>query len=223
MIITNLFSIFDPSLSLFSFSWLRVFLLCLILPSFYFNSGSILCFFFNFFNLVGREINYILSQPKKGVYSFISSIFVVIFVLNFFAIFPHFFSITSHLSFTLPFSFSFWFMIIVFSWTSSLKSFLAHLVPSGTPFSLISFIVLVEALRNIIRPLALTFRLTANIIAGHLIMSLVGGALIGLNPLLFGFGFTFSFFLTFMELGVCLVQAYVFSSLILLYVSERDQ
>ena len=98
--------------------------------------------------------------------------------------------------------------------------FLAHLVPVGTPIGLISFIVVVELLRNIIRPLALTFRLTANIIAGHLLISLIGGCLISLPFRLLILGSVFQMLLVFIELGVSVIQAYVFSTLLLLYISE---
>ncbi|WP_414887680.1 F0F1 ATP synthase subunit A, partial [Sphingomonas sp. Leaf339] len=51
---------------------------------------------------------------------------------------------------------------------------LAHLVPQGTPPVLIPFIVCIETIRNIIRPLTLAVRLSANIIAGHLLLTLLG-------------------------------------------------
>lgn len=122
----------------------------------------------------------------------------------------------------MPFSYSFWIGIIIFSWVSSLKHFLAHLIPVGTPVMLMSFIVIVEVLRNLIRPLALTFRLTANMMAGHLLISLIGGALIRLS---FRFIFLGSFIqslLVIMELGVSVIQAYVFSTLLMLYISEGE-
>lgn len=84
------------------------------------------------------------------------------------------------------------------------------------------FIVLVEVLSNLIRPLALTFRLTANIIAGHLLMSLIGGALITLPFRFIILGSLVQSLLVFIELGVSVIQAYVFSTLLLLYLSEGE-
>jgi len=51
---------------------------------------------------------------------------------------------------------------------------LAHLVPMGTPSVLIPLIVIIEITRNLIRPIALAVRLTANLIAGHLLIALLG-------------------------------------------------
>jgi len=85
-----------------------------------------------------------------------------------------------------------------------------------------SFIVIVEVLSNFIRPLALTFRLTANIIAGHLLISLIGGTLINLSFSFILLGSLIQSLLVIMELGVSVIQAYVFSTLLMLYISEGE-
>ncbi len=103
-----------------------------------------------------------------------------------------------------------------------MKHFLAHLIPVGTPLILMSFIVIVEVLSNLIRPLALTFRLTANIMAGHLLMSLIGGALISLSFSFIVLGSLVQSLLVIIELGVSVIQAYVFSTLLILYISEGE-
>jgi F-type H+-transporting ATPase subunit a len=69
--------------------------------------------------------------------------------------------------------------------------------------------------------LALTFRLTANIIAGHLLISLIGRALINLSFLLILRGGVVQSLLVIIELGVSFIQSYVFCTLLILYLSER--
>lgn len=221
--ITNLFSIFDPTLRLFSFSWVVGLFAFLVFPISFWRSYSTLPKFFSVL-LIGaiKEISYVLPLSVKGVFKFICRIFVVISCYNFIALFPHIFSVTSHLLVTLPFSYSFWIGVVLFRWIKSFSHFLSHLIPVGTPLGLISFMVIVEVLSNLIRPLALTFRLTANIIAGHLLISLVGGFLVSLPLLSFFVGSVMQSLLVFMELGVSVIQAYVFSTLLLLYLSERE-
>lgn len=167
-------------------------------------------------------MDYVLKNPVKGCYVFIGSIFLCIRVYNFLAMFPFVFSVTSHILVTLPFSYSFWLGIIIFSWVRSLKHFLVHLIPVGTPLILMRFIVIVEVLSNLIRPLALTFRLTANIMAGHLLISLIGGALISLSFSFILLGSFVQSLLVIIELGVSVIQAYVFSTLLILYISEGE-
>jgi F-type H+-transporting ATPase subunit a len=91
-------------------------------------------------------------------------------------------------------------------------------VPSGTPGALIPFMVLIETVRNIIRPGTLSIRLAANMVAGHLLLTLLGsqGAL---NSLLIILIPSLCLLLT-LEVGVACIQAYVFTVLRSLYLSE---
>jgi hypothetical protein len=115
MIITNLFSIFDPSLRVFSFSWFIIFLVLLILPSFFWLRGSLALFFFSFGHFIKKEVDYSMKSSVRGVYLFVCSIFLIVGAYNFLALFPHLFSLTSHMLVTLPFSFRFWLSVVFFS------------------------------------------------------------------------------------------------------------
>jgi F-type H+-transporting ATPase subunit a len=94
------------------------------------------------------------------------------------------------------------------------------LVPQGTPNILIPFIILIETIRRIIRPITLTIRLTANIIAGHLLLTLLGN----MGPKIILFIIPFLLFtqliLLILESAVSIIQSYVFSILITLYSRE---
>lgn len=96
---------------------------------------------------------------------------------------------------------------------------LAHLVPLSTPSFLVPFIVVVEIISRIIRPLTLAVRLAANIIAGHLLIALLGGITSGPSRALFFIimGLVALFLL---ELAVSLIQAYVFRVLSTLFINE---
>nr|QDE09836.1 ATP synthase F0 subunit 6 [Psoroptes ovis] len=216
----NLFSIFDPSLSVFSFFWFVCFFVLMFMPPLYWVNGMFSFHYKNLMSFSKNEVDSSVSKVSTGVYKMVCMIFVSIMLYNFCAIFPHIFSITSHLLVTIPLAYSFWLGIIFFSLFKSLKDFLIHLIPVGTPMGLISFMVMVELLSNFIRPLALTFRLTANMMVGHLLMSLIGGAVLFLPALGLLMGSMAQSLLVFMELGVSLIQAYVFSTLLLLYLSE---
>lgn len=95
----------------------------------------------------------------------------------------------------------------------------AHLVPQGTPGLLLVFMVLVERIRNLIRPLTLSVRLGANIIAGHLLLVLLGGLCsgIGLRGVVVIIG---QIVLLILEVAVAFIQSYVFVTLLVLYFGE---
>ena len=100
---------------------------------------------------------------------------------------------------------------------------LAHLVPLGTPPTLMPFIVLIEIIRRLIRPLTLSVRLAANIIAGHLLLSLMAGQAPTLSfAILLGLIRGLVMLCT-LECAVRIIQAYVFRVLSSLYLNEVNR
>jgi F-type H+-transporting ATPase subunit a len=97
---------------------------------------------------------------------------------------------------------------------------LAHLVPLGTPGVLIPFMVLIETIRNVIRPGTLAVRLAANIIAGHLLLVLLGNQGPTLASSLLAFLLITQILLLVLERAVAVIQSYVFAVLTTLYSSE---
>ncbi|RWS06633.1 ATP synthase F0 subunit 6-like protein, partial [Leptotrombidium deliense] len=79
----------------------------------------------------------------------------------------------------------------------------------------VPLIVLIELTRNIIRPITLSVRLTANIVAGHLLISLLEQFLGGSSS-----SIILSRILLILETGVAIIQGYVFSVLASLYYQE---
>ncbi|KYN06112.1 ATP synthase subunit a, partial [Cyphomyrmex costatus] len=111
--------------------------------------------------------------------------------------------------------------ILIFRIFNFINKFLSHLTPEGTPFLLIPFIVIIESIRLLIRPITLAIRLTANIIAGHLLLSLLGSTGNKITPtLLLSFIIFTQILLFILEICVSIIQAYVFSVLSTLYLRE---
>ena len=96
----------------------------------------------------------------------------------------------------------------------------AHLVPQGTPPVLIPFIVLIETIRNIIRPGTLAVRLAANIIAGHLLLTLLGNTGPSLSLSILSILIFSQILLLILESAVAIIQSYVFAVLRTLYTRE---
>jgi len=93
-------------------------------------------------------------------------------------------------------------------------------VPQRTPTALIPFIVLIESIRNVIRPITLSVRLIANIVAGHLLITLLGNqTAAAANFILLGLLITQIILLT-LERAVAIIQSYVFAVLTTLYSRE---
>jgi F-type H+-transporting ATPase subunit a len=97
---------------------------------------------------------------------------------------------------------------------------LAHLVPLGTPPALMPFIVIIELRRRVIRPLTLSVRLAANIIAGHLLLSLLARRGPSMPVISLSCMMRALILLCILECAVSIIQAYVFRVLATLYLNE---
>jgi F-type H+-transporting ATPase subunit a len=150
------------------------------------------------------------------------SFFSLILRVNFLGLMPYVFTPSRHLSFTLSLALPLWLGKIIFRFVKQLEHNLAHLVPEGTPAGLIPLMVIIESVSLVIRPGTLAVRLAANIVAGHLLLVLLGGQGAGLGGLLLG-GLLFSLcLLVTLECAVACIQAYVFTILSSLYLREHN-
>lgn len=220
--ITNLFSTFDPSTRInVSINWLRTFLGLIILPLPYWVSNNRFHYLINkIINILHNEFNTLLSYKTKGITLIIVRLFIFILINNIIGLIPYIFTRSSHLTFTITMALPLWLRIIIFGWVNHTNHIFTHLVPIGTPSVLIPFIVIIETIRNLIRPGRLAVRLTANIIAGHLLISLLGNNSVEVNNIILPFIVLIQIILILFETAVAAIQAYVFSVLRTLYASE---
>nr|UCU57947.1 ATP synthase F0 subunit 6 [Dicronocephalus adamsi] len=220
---TNLFSSFDPT-SLFglSLNWLSTFLGLLFIPTSFWLIPSrysfiwskiIMTLHFEFKTLIG-------NNSIKGSTLIFISLFSLIMFNNFLGLFPYIFTSTSHLILTLGLALPLWLSFMVFGWINNTTHMLAHLVPQGTPPILMPFMVLIETISNIIRPGTLAVRLAANMIAGHLLMTLLGNTGSSLSTIMLIILLTTQILLLILESAVAIIQSYVFAVLSTLYSSE---
>lgn len=148
------------------------------------------------------------------------SLFLLVLLNNFCGLFPYIFTSSSHLTFTLALALPLWLGHMLWAFSFNLESCLAHFVPLRTPVALIPLIVVIEFIRRVIRPLTLAVRLAANIIAGHLLLALLREKIVGELNIISRIILLALLLLTVLELGVRVIQSYVFSLLSTLYVNE---
>lgn len=218
--IINLFSIFDPvsSIKLFS-NWLSIFLIFLLIPlNYWCINNRVNLTLKNLESFIIREFKLLITKDSN-LLLFIVSIFVFILLNNRIGLFPYIFTGSRHLAFSLSFSLSIWLGLLFFRWLKNSYNTLIHLIPQGTPVALIPFITLIEIVSNLIRPLILSIRLRANIIAGHLLLRLFRSTFLVL-PSLIPFLFLALRALLILEVAVAFIQTYVLRILVVLYSRE---
>nr|BAU97737.1 ATP synthase F0 subunit 6 [Protobothrops flavoviridis]BAU97750.1 ATP synthase F0 subunit 6 [Protobothrops flavoviridis]BAU97763.1 ATP synthase F0 subunit 6 [Protobothrops flavoviridis]BAU97776.1 ATP synthase F0 subunit 6 [Protobothrops flavoviridis]BAU97789.1 ATP synthase F0 subunit 6 [Protobothrops flavoviridis] len=154
----------------------------------------------------------------------LAGLILLILLSNLLSLLPYTFTSTSQLSMNMALAFPLWLATVVTGLKNKLSTTLAHLLPEGSPTPLIPFMILIETISLLMRPIALGIRLTANITAGHLLMTMVSSATISLINTyisISSLALTLLSLLTLLELAVACIQAYVFVLLIILYLQEN--
>nr|QHD19769.1 ATP synthase F0 subunit 6 [Rodolia quadrimaculata] len=216
---SNLFSSFNPTSSFnLSLNWMSSLILIILIPNLFWILPNRISLFFKLITSSLHKELKILTKLNSSTLIFIS---LLIFILtnNFLGLYPYIFTSSSHMTFTLSLAFPLWISFMLFGWFTNTYHMLAHLMPQGTPPLLMPLMICIETVSNIIRPLTLAIRLSANMIAGHLLLTLLGNTGPFLNYLLIFLIFT-QLLLFILECAVAMIQAYVFSILSTLYSSE---
>nr|UAV89243.1 ATP synthase F0 subunit 6 [Trithemis aurora] len=221
---TNLFSVFDPSTSMFNLSvnWMSTMMGLMIMPMMYWLIPTRMTMLWNVVTkTLHNEFKTLLgvSGLNGSTFMFIS-VFTLILFNNFMGLFPYIFTSTSHLAFTLTLSLPLWISFMIYGWINHTQYMFAHLVPQGTPSVLMPFMVCIETISNLIRPGTLAVRLAANMIAGHLLMTLLGSTGTSLSYSLMTLLIITQIALLTLESAVSIIQSYVFAVLSTLYSSE---
>lgn len=159
-------------------------------------------------------------------FPFVFSLFMFILVANLWGMFPYFFTVTSHIVITAAMAMAVILTVIFYGLWRHKLHFFKLFVPSGVPAVLLPFIVVIEVLSFVSRPISLSIRLFANMLAGHITLKVFAGFVIALSsfgiagiigailPLLAAVA------LTALEFLVAALQAYVFAILTSLYLND---
>lgn len=211
----RLFSRFDM---IFSPFFLIFFVFFFGMLDFFYFSSFFLKFFKEILNILKT---FFLTLKPKGYtdfsLTFLSFIFVFIFLFNHLGVLPFGFAATSQIRVVIFLRFQIWVSLIMFFLLKNSKYFLSHCIPEGAPSALVVVLFVIEIVRNLIRPLTLAVRLCANILAGHLLMILLAQLTI-----IFNTSFQFYLILNIIEIFVGLIQSYIFVTLLALYHSELN-
>nr|UPL65407.1 ATPase subunit 6 [Dinomachus sikhimensis] len=219
---TNLFSTFDPSTSMkMSMNWVSTMTCMMMIPMSYWVMPNRIMMMMNMMTMkLSSEFKTLMGQASKGMTLMMVSMFLFILMNNMMGLLPYIFTSSSHMTFSLTLALPMWMALMIYGWMNHTNNMFAHLIPTGTPTALMPFMVMIETTSNIIRPSSLAVRLTANMIAGHLLMSLLGNKATSVNSFILPMIVMIQVGLMMFESAVALIQAYVFSVLSTLYSSE---
>lgn len=160
-----------------------------------------------------------------GFINVVRALFLFLIFINLSGLVPYVFRPTRHLAISLSLGLPLWASLIISGVFFNPRSVVARLLPIGAPAALNPFLVVIETVRIIVRPITLSVRLTANIRAGHIVLTLIGNYLTASFFISSIFSIVFliliQIFYTIFEFGIAVIQAYIFCLLITLYSDEH--
>ncbi len=172
------------------------------------------------YNFNSKMISDTAGKKAKPYFSFIFSLFVFVLFCNMVGMLPYSFTVTSHIIVTLAFAMFIFVGVTILGFVIHGFKYLKIFVPSGVPMVLLPIIMIIEIISYLSRPVSLSVRLFANMMAGHTMLKVFGGFVISLGLVAGWLPLTFSVALTGLEILVAFLQAYVFAILTCIYLND---
>jgi len=172
------------------------------------------------YNFIAKMISDTAGKKAKPYFPFIFSLFIFILFCNMVGMLPYSFTVTSHIIVTLTFAIFIFIGVNILGFVIHGFKYLKIFVPSGVPVILLPMITIIEIISYLSRPLSLSVRLFANMMAGHTMLKVFGGFVISLGLIGGWLPLGFSVALTGLEILIAFLQAYVFAILTFIYLND---
>lgn len=178
------------------------------------------------FEFVAGTLRSAAGSEGMKFFPFVFALFMFVLVANLLGMFPYFFTVTSHIVVTFTLAMLVILTVVISGFMRHGFGFLKLFVPHGVPSVLVPMVTLIEVISFLSRPISLSVRLFANMLAGHITVKVFAGLVVTLASLgAFGWlgavaplGMTVA--ITALELLVAFLQAYVFTVLTCMYLND---
>lgn len=171
------------------------------------------------YEFVANMVRENVGQAGMRYFPFVFTLFTFILVLNLIGLIPYTFTVTSHIIVTFALAAMVFVFVTAIGFARHGLGYLRLFVPDGVPIWLMPLIVPIELISYLIRPISLSVRLFANMMAGHTMLKVFAGFVVSLG--VFGFApllFTIAF--TGLEFVVAFLQAFIFAVLTCIYLND---
>lgn len=161
-----------------------------------------------------------VGKEGKAFFPFIFTLFMFVLMCNLLGMVPYSFTVTSHIIVTFALAMAVFIGVTVIAISKhGLMAFLKFFLPAGTPWWMAPIMYFIELFAYLARPVSLSVRLAANMMAGHTMMKVIAGFVVtmgalGVLPL------TFLVVLTGFEIFIAILQAYIFTILTCVYLND---
>lgn len=179
------------------------------------------------YEFVANMVRENAGSDGQKFFPFIFTLFMFVLFANLFGMFPYAFTVMSHIIVTFALAMTVFIGVTLVGFAKNGLGFLKLFVPDGAPGALLPLVVLIEIISYLSRPISLSVRLFANLLAGHITLKIFAGFIItfvstgsvlGIAGAILPMGMIVA--LTALEFLVAFLQAYVFTVLTCMYLSD---
>jgi F-type H+-transporting ATPase subunit a len=172
------------------------------------------------YTLVSKMISDTAGSKAKPYFPFVFSLFMFVLFCNMIGMLPYSFTVTSHIIVTFALAAIIFVGVTIIGFINHGTGYFKLFIPSGVPLFLLPLIVIIEIISYLSRPVSLSVRLFANMMAGHTMLKVFGGFVISLGILGGLLPLSFTVALTGLEILIAFLQAYVFAILTCIYLND---
>lgn len=172
------------------------------------------------YEFIANMIRENVGQDGMKYFPFVFSLFVFILVLNLLGMIPGTFTVTSHIVVTFALAALVFLVVTAIGFARHGAGYLKLFVPEGVPIWLMPLIVPIELISYLIRPVSLSVRLFANMMAGHTMLKVFAGFAVLLPSVAKAAPVIFTVAFTGLEFVVAFLQAFIFTVLTCIYLND---
>lgn len=170
-------------------------------------------------NFILKVLNDNTAGKGQAYFPFVFSLFIFILLLNILGLIPGGYAVTSQVIVTFAMAMLVFVIVTLVAFVKHGLHFFSYFLPSGTPWFLAPLMIVIEFFTYLTRPISLSLRLAANMMAGHILVAVIAGFIIamgiwGILPISFIVVFTA------FELFVAILQAFIFTILTCVYLND---
>ena len=172
------------------------------------------------YEFVGGMVNDNLGDEGKKYFPFVFSIFMIVLMGNLLGMIPYSFTFTSHIIVTGALAMMVFAIATGIGFIRHGLHFLSLFLPKGLPWALAPLIVMIEVISYLSRPISLSVRLFANMVAGHTMLKVFAGFSVMMGVVLGVLPMVVNVALIGLEIMIAFIQAYVFAILTCIYLKD---
>ena len=172
------------------------------------------------YNFIAQLLNDTVGAQGKRYFPFVFSIFMFVLIGNMVGMIPYQFTFTSHIIVTFALATVVFIGVTILGFVNHGIRFFTFFYIPGVPFYMHPLLIPIEVISYLSRPISLSVRLFANMLAGHTLLKVFAGFVVSMPFFTGVLPLTFIVALTGLEILIAFLQAYVFAILTCLYIND---